>query len=354
MKFNKDSKIFVAGHTGLVGSTIYSHLHKLGYSNLVTADLKSIDLRRQTETENFFDEEKPEIVFLAAAKVGGIVANDTYKAEFIYDNLMIAANIIHSSYKFGVTKLLNLGSSCIYPKMAPQPLTESALLTGTLEETNEPYAIAKIAALKLCHYYNIQYGTDFISLMPTNLYGTNDNFNFETSHVLPALTRKIILAKALADDDREFILNDLASRPLGYTNNNQEASSDIKNAVSCLKAIGISSTSIDLWGTGTPLREFLHVDDLADACIYFMLNFDAQQIGEFINIGTGKEISIMDLAEKIKEIVGYNGSISFDSSKPDGTPRKLLDVSKAKSLGWSSQISLDEGLEKVISNYYKK
>jgi GDP-L-fucose synthase len=238
--------------------------------------------------------------------------------------------------------------------MAPQPLTESTLLTGILEETNEPYAIAKIAALKLCHYYNIQYGTEFISLMPTNLYGSNDNFNFETSHVLPALTRKIILAKALADDDREFILNDLASRNLGFKINNKEVSATFEKSVECLKNLGISSTSIDLWGTGTPLREFLHVDDLAEACIYFMQNYNAQQIGEFINIGTGEEISIMGLAEKIKKIVGYKGSINFDSSKPDGTPRKLLDVCKAKSLGWSSQISLDEGLEKVISNYYKK
>lgn len=352
MKFNSDSKIFVAGHTGLVGSTVYSHLKKSGYTNLITADLNSLDLRRQAETEEFFSKEKPEIVFLAAAKVGGIIANNTYKAEFIYDNLMIAANIIHSSYKFGVSKLLNLGSSCIYPKLASQPLTESSLLTGALEETNEPYAIAKISALKLCHYYNVQYGTNYISLMPTNLYGTNDNFNMETSHVLPALTRKLILAKALADNKREFIVNDLKSRPIGFNIDGKPLLDDYDKLIETLNHLGISQNSIRLWGTGSPMREFLHSDDLADACIYFMQNYDASDIGEFINIGTGIEISIKDLAKQIQKIVGFSGEIEFDSNKPDGTPRKLLDVSKAQSLGWKANISLDEGLAKVITNYY--
>ncbi len=308
----KNAKIYVAGHRGLVGSALCRRLAEGGYKNLITRTSKELDLRRQADVEVFFERECPEYVFLAAAKVGGILANSTYKADFIYDNIIIAANVLHASYKAGVKKLLNLGSSCIYPKLAPQPMKEEYLLTGLLEPTNEPYAIAKIAAIKLCRYYNEQYGTNFLSVMPTNLYGPNDNFDLETSHVLPALMRKFHEAK-------------LANQP-----------------------------SVTLWGTGKPYREFLNVDDLADACIFLMEKHDARDIGEFMNIGTGTDITIRDLALLIKRIVGYDGTIEHDLTKPDGTPKKLLDVCRMKTLGWEAKIGLEEGIRQVYDQYRKE
>lgn len=301
-------KIYVAGHNGLVGSAIVRKLKSKGYTDIITRSSKELDLTRQKDVEEFFDKERPEHVYLAAAKVGGIWANKTYPAEFIYKNLMIATNVIDASYKFGVKKLLNLGSSCIYPKFAPQPMKEEHLLTGELEPTNEAYAIAKISAIKLCKYYNEQYGTNFISVMPTNLYGPNDNFDLKTSHVLPALLRKFHEAKVNVSD------------------------------------------SVPVWGSGKPRREFLHVDDLADAVVYLMQK-SASEIGEFVNIGTGKDVTIKELAETIKEIVGFKGTIDWDTTKPDGTPRKLLDVSKLHKLGWKHKIELKEGIEKTYRWY---
>lgn len=309
---DKSSKIFIAGHTGLVGSAVRRRLESEGFSRLLLLERSALDLTRQKEVEGFFDQEQPEYVFLCAAKVGGILANVKYPAEFIYDNIMIAANVIHASYTFGVKKLLNLGSSCIYPKLAPQPLKEEYLLTGTLEPTNEPYAIAKIAAIKLCRYYNRQYGTNFLSVMPTNLYGPEDNFDLETSHVLPALIRRFHEAK--------------------------------QGAVS----------PVTLWGTGRPLREFLYVDDLADACVHLMKTHDAYSIGEFINIGAGKDITIRGLAELASRVVGYHGEIRWDSSKPDGTPQKLLDVSKILRTGWSPRTTLSEGVAKTYRWYVEE
>lgn len=309
MIMDKNSKIYVAGHRGLVGSALKRRLESKGYSNLILRTHRELDLTNQQEVNEFFEREKPEYVFLAAAKVGGILANNTYPAEFIYENLMIEANIIHASYRYGVKKLLFLGSSCIYPKLAPQPLKEEYLLTGSLEETNEAYAIAKIAGIRLCKHYNQQYGTNYISVMPTNLYGPNDNFDLETSHVMPALIRKFHEAK---------------------TKNEPE---------------------VIVWGTGKPLREFLHVDDMADACVYLMENFNMDDIGEFVNIGVGKDITIGELAELIKEIVGFKGEIRRDLSKPDGTPQKLLDVTKLNSLGWKAKISLKDGIKQTYECY---
>lgn len=301
------STTFIAGHRGMVGSAIKRKLQSKGYTNLICRTHNELDLTDQQQVNNFFKSEKPEYVFLAAAKVGGILANSTYPAQFIYDNLMIEANVINAAYVSGVRKLLFLGSSCIYPKLAPQPLREEYLLTGELEVTNEAYAIAKIAGIRLCKHYNQQYGTNFMCVMPTNLYGPNDNFDLERSHVMPALIRKFHEAKV----------------------NGQ--------------------TEVTIWGTGTPKREFLHVDDMADACVHLMENYNASEIGEFVNIGVGKDISIKELAETIKGIVGYEGEIVYDTSKPDGTPQKLLDVTRLHSLGWKANIPLREG----ISNTYK-
>ena len=303
---NKDSKIYVAGHRGLVGSAIVRNLEERGYTNIIYRTHKELDLTRQVEVEKFFEEEKPEYVFLAAAKVGGIHANNTRPAEFIYDNLMIESNIIHSTYKYGVKKLLFLGSSCIYPKFANQPIKEEYFLTGELEPTNEAYAIAKITGIELCKFYRRQYGCDFISAMPTNLYGINDNFDLETSHVLPALIRKFHEAKI----------------------NNQE--------------------EVVMWGTGKPLREFMYVDDLADALVHLMLNYSDEI---HVNMGTGKDLSIGELAQIVKEVVGYEGKIVNDLSKPDGTPRKLLDVSRLEATGWKYKTELREGIEKVYKWY---
>lgn len=347
----KNSKIYLAGHTGLVGSAILRLLTTKGYDNLILATAEELDLRRQADVELFFSKEKPEYVIIAAAKVGGIVANNTYKAEFIYDNLAIALNLIHTSHKFNVKKLLNLGSSCIYPKLAPQPLKEEYLLTGLLEPTNDAYAIAKIAAIKLCSFYNQQYGCDFFSVMPTNLYGANDNYNLETSHVMPALLRKLLLAKALKEANFEWIRNDLSKRRIGFGFDDIIDLNNNNNISDILSRIGITAHSLQIWGSGNVLREFLHVDDMADACLHLFEKFSAPQIGEFVNIGSGTDLSIKDLVQKIAAIVGYHGEIMFDSSKPDGTPRKLLDVSKLKSLGWTARIPLDEGIARIYHDY---
>lgn len=302
----KDAKIYVAGYKGLVGSAIRRKLQEDGYTNLLLSDIDDFDLQQQTEVEAFFKKEQPEYLFLAAARVGGIWANKTYPAEFIYSNLSIEVNVIHAAYKYGVKKLLFLGSSCIYPRLAPQPMKEDSLLTSPLEPTNEAYAIAKIAGLKMCRYYNEQYGTNFISVMPTNLYGPNDNYNLETSHVLPALIRKFHEAK-------------INNKPF-----------------------------VELWGTGSPRREFMYVDDLADAVVFLVKNYDYKDIGEIINIGVGKDVSIKELAGIIKSIVGFPGELKWDTSKPDGTPQKLLDVSRLNTLGWKARYSLREG---IINTY---
>ena len=350
---NLKSKIYLAGHTGLVGSTILKKLKQDGYKNITTKNLNELDLTRQDQVEAFFEQENPEYVFLAAAKVGGILANDTYKAEFIYDNLMIAANVIHASFKYKVKKLLNLGSSCIYPKLAPQPLKEEYLLSDYLEQTNEPYAIAKITAIKLCRYYNEQYGTNFISVMPTNLYGPGDNFNLETSHVLPALLRKFHLAKLLQQDNFDLLKKDILRYSLGYKISktlNLNNKIEIKEV---LENIGITSKKVKIWGTGKSFREFLFVHDLADAVLFLMKNYNYRDIGEIINIGVGADMKIKDLVILIKKIVGFNGEVEFDLSKPDGTPKKLLEVSRLKELGWSFKADLELGIEKTYKWYLR-
>jgi GDP-L-fucose synthase len=359
----KEAKIFVAGHKGLVGSAIVRKLKEKGYTNIITKDKSEVDLRRQEEVERFFEKEKPDYVFLAAAKVGGILANNTYPAEFIYDNLAIALNVIHSAYKYRVKKLLNLGSSCIYPKYAPQPMKEDYLLTGSLEPTNEAYAIAKISAIKLVRYYNQQYGTNFISVMPTNLYGPNDNFNLETSHVLPALIRKFHLAKLLEQGNIEGIKKDFRKYPIGFGLDKEINFNDNDSILKVLSKLGIvslaSKVSLTIWGSGEVYREFLYVDDLADACVYLMENIDAPDMAKlcndyFVNVGTGKDIKIKDLVILIKDIVGFKGEITHDLTKPDGTPRKLLDVSKINQLGWKAKTRLEEGILKTYEEYIRK
>jgi len=355
---NKDSKIYVAGHRGLVGSAILRKLQEKGYTNIVVRTSKELDLRRQEDVERFFDKERPEYVFLAAAKVGGILANNTYKAEFIYDNIMISANVIHSSYKYGVKKLLNLGSSCIYPKYAEQPMKEEYLLTGSLEPTNEPYAIAKITAIKLVRYYNEQYGTNFISVMPTNLYGPNDNFNLETAHVLPALLRKFHLAKLLRSKDFDRIRDDIKKYPVGFGLDqriNLESEDSIRET---LKQVGVTEDYVEIWGSGEVYREFLYVDDMADGCVFLIENINAEDMKRispdyFVNLGAGEDIKLKDLALLIKDIVGFEGGIKYDLSKPDGTPRKLLDVSRMKSLGWKPKISLEDRIKGTYEWYIK-
>lgn len=301
----KQAKIYIAGHRGMVGSAIERRLRKDGFENIVTRSSKELDLRNQQAVNNFFETEKPDYVFLAAAKVGGIVANNTYRAEFIYENLMIESNIIHAAFVNKVTKLLFLGSSCIYPKMAPQPLKEEYLLSDYLEPTNQPYAIAKIAGIELCDGYRAQYGCNFISAMPTNLYGPNDNYDLEKSHVLPALLRKFITAKK------------------------------------------DNAPAVELWGTGTPKREFLHVDDLADACLYLMETYNEKGL---VNVGWGDDVSILELAQIVKQVVGYEGELKFDTTKPDGTPRKLMDVTKLTNLGWKATITLENGIKAVYDD----
>nr|WP_254867690.1 GDP-L-fucose synthase [Marinitoga sp. 1154] len=353
-KLEKTAKIYVAGHRGLVGSAIVRKLKELGYTNIITRTHKELDLTDQKATREFFEKEKPEYVFLAAAKVGGILANDTYKADFIYQNIMIAANVIEASYRYGVKKLLNLGSSCIYPKYAKQPMKEEYLLTGELEPTNEPYAIAKISAIKMVRYFNEQYGTNFISVMPTNLYGPNDNFNLETAHVLPALIRKFYLGKLLEEENYEKIKENIKKYPLGFGLDKKIKLNDKKSIKEILKDLGITNESITLWGSGNVYREFLYVEDMADACVYLMKNIEAEEMKKissdyFVNIGTGKDITIKELAKLIKEIIVYTGKIIHDTTKPDGTPRKLLDVSKLHELGWKHKVELNEG----ICNTYK-
>ena len=340
----KNSKIYVAGHKGLVGSAILRTLQKKGYTNLVVKSRDELDLTKQGPVEKFFDKERPEYVFLAAAKVGGILANSRYPADFIYQNLAIETNVIHATYNYGGKKLLLLGSSCIYPRECPQPMKEEYLLTGPLEPTNEAYAIAKIAGIKMCQAYNRQYGARFISVMPTNLYGPNDNFDLETSHVLPALIRKFHLAKLALQKDWEGIKEDenIFGRIPDYFKVSIGLDPKTNSPLSDLS----KDPEVILWGTGTPRREFLHVDDLADACIYLMACYEGDEI---INIGAGKDITIRELAELVAEIVGFRGNIRFDASKPNGMPRKLLDVSRLTSLGWKPRITLEEG----IKNTYK-
>jgi len=349
----KKSKIYVAGHRGLVGSNILRKLKEKDYKNFVLKTSKELDLRRQLETEKLFEKERPEYVFLAAAKVGGILANNTYKAEFIYDNITVSTNIIHSSYKHNVKKLLNLGSSCIYPKLAPQPMKEDYLLTGYLEPTNEAYAVAKIAAIKLCRYYNEQYGTNYISVMPTNLYGPGDNYNLETAHVLPAIIRKFHLAKLLSKGDFDSIVKDIKKNPLGFGLDGKINLKDEKDIIRTLKKIGITNDYVVMWGSGNVYREFLYVEDLADACIFLMENYDYKEIGELINIGSGEDITLINIARMVKVIVGFDGEIKHDLTKPDGTPRKLLDVSRLFNLGWRPKVSLEEGIKKSYE-YYKE
>ena len=388
---NKDSRIYVAGHKGMVGSAIVKKLREKGYTNIIGKSSKELDLRNPQAVKTFFEQEKPEYVFLAAAKVGGIMANNTYRAEFIYDNLMIQNNIIDQSYRNGVKKLLFLGSTCIYPKECPQPMKEEFLLTSPLEYTNEPYAIAKIAGIKTCESYNLQYGTNFISVMPTNLYGPNDNFNLETSHVLPALIRKVHLGKCLEDNDWHAIRKDLNKRPIeGVT-----ANADKEQILEKLRKYGIrynprnpspsaQSVSVEIWGSGTPLREFLWSEEMADACVYVMENVDFIDLVKMsasskaetnivencttveeiksnnieirnthINIGTGKEVSIKQLAELVKEKVGFKSNLYFNTSKPDGTMRKLTDVTKLHNLGWHHKIEIEDGVGKLYEWYLK-
>ena len=402
MTMNKNAKIYIAGHLGMVGSAIKRNLEARGFTNFVTRSLQDLDLMVEADVARFFEEEKPEYVVLAAAKVGGIVANNTYRAQFIYENMMIQNHVIHQSYLHGVKKLLFLGSSCIYPRMSLQPIKEEYLLTGLLEPTNEPYAIAKIAGIKMCEAYHDQYGCNFISIMPTNLYGQNDNYDLEKSHVLPALIRKMLLGKYLMDGNMAAIRRDLDRLPVegvsGQASDEKVlwvlekygirktvadvSSSDVAGVTSSVTGVSSSSVAdvslsdvafasaskseaaetanpqnevaITLWGTGTPMREFLHVDDMADASVYLLLNYDAPDTTpSHVNAGCGEDITIRDLAGLVQRITGYQGNIHWDATKPDGTPRKLLDVSKLKGIGWKPSVSLETGITRVVEVYLK-
>ena len=367
---DKKNKIYIAGHGGLVGSAIRKVLGSKGYSNLILRTHQELDLTNQQEVADFFASEKPEYVFLAAAKVGGIMANNTYRGQFIYENLMIQNNVIHAAYLNGVKKLLFLGSTCIYPREAPQPMSEDCLLTGPLEYTNEPYAMAKIAGIKLCESYNLQYGTNYISVMPTNLYGPNDNFDLEKSHVLPALLRKIYLGKCLEENNWDAMRNDLNKRPIeGISGNNTN-----EEILTILSKYGIrqnpsesmQSVSVEIWGSGSPMREFLWSEEMADACVYIMEHTDFNDLvsinsssihevrNTHINIGTGKEISVRELAYLIKEKITFKGNLEFNANKPDGTIRKLTDVSKLHSLGWHHKIEIDEGIGRLYEWYLSR
>lgn len=354
----KDAKIFVAGHHGLVGSAIWNNLLQRGYTNLTGRSHKELDLLDGVAVKKFFDEEKPDAVVLAAAHVGGIMANLQYRADFIYRNLQIQQNVIGESFRHGVKKLLFLGSTCIYPREAPQPMKEEVLLTSPLEYTNEPYAIAKIAGLKMCESFNLQYGTNYIAVMPTNLYGPNDNFDLERSHVLPAMIRKIHLAHCLKQGDWDAIRKDLDLRPVEGI----DGTGSKEDILTILAKYGISDNEVKLWGTGTPLREFLWSEEMADASVFVMEHVDFKDTYKpgdkdirncHINIGTGKEISIRNLAELIVSTVGYKGQLSFDSSKPDGTMRKLTDPSKLHSLGWHHKVEIEEGVQRIYHWYLK-
>ena len=380
---DKNSKIYVAGGTGLVGSAIIRKLKEKGYKNIVSTyhnkkptdnetEWHKLDLTSQDDVKKFFEKVRPEYVFLAAAKVGGIVANNKYRADFIYENLQIQNNVIYYAYKYNVKKLMFLGSTCIYPKNCPQPIKEEYLLTGELEYTNEPYAIAKIAGIKMCESFNLQYGTNFISVMPTNLYGENDNFDLEKSHVLPALIRKIHLAKALSEENFDKIRKDLDKNPIEGIDGNASK----EEILNILKKYGITKNQVEIWGSGKPRREFLYSDDMADACVFLMEKVDfkdiiSEQFGvnkgcditqyttkeiknTHINIGTGKDISIKELAEMIRDIIGYKGEFYFNINKPDGTMRKVTDVSKLHSLGWRHKVELNEGIRKVYEWYREK
>ncbi len=396
---NKNAKIYVAGHHGLVGSAIWNNLKQRGYNNLVGRTHEELDLTDQNAVKEFFDAEKPDAVVLAAAFVGGIMANSLYRADFIMQNMKIQCNVISNAYSHGVKKLLFLGSTCIYPKNAPQPMKEEALLTSPLEYTNEEYAIAKIAGLKMCESYNLQYGTNYIAVMPTNLYGPNDNFHLENSHVLPAMMRKIYLAKLINDENWDAICNDMNKRPINPTDilrkqigdGNVDGSNSKERILKALEFYGIENNHVTLWGTGTPLREFLWSEDMADASVYLLLNVDFSDIigiekyssvfygaktngevnrnnsegrggaipklGEIrnchINVGTGKELTIRELAQLVVKAVGFTGKIEFDASKPDGTPRKLIDVSKLHSLGWQHKVEIEDGVKKLY-DWYKE
>ena len=359
----KNAKIYVAGNIGMVGSAICRNLQSQGFNNLLIRDYPDLDLINQDSANRFFETEKPEYVFMAAAKVGGIVANNTYRAQFIYENLMIQNNVIHQSYRNGVKKLVFLGSTCIYPREAIQPMTEAELLTAPLEYTNEPYAIAKIAGIKMCESYNLQYGTDFIAVMPTNLYGPNDNFNLETSHVLPAMIRKIHLGKCLENNDMQAIKLDLDKRPIERIDGKSP-----ENAIlSVLEKYGVkrllnNKIQIEIWGTGNPRREFLWSEEMADSTVYIMERVSFSDIvagitgkeirNTHINVGTGKDISIKEIAYLVKEKIGFAGELWFNTEKPDGSMKKLTDVSKLHSLGWSHKIEVDEGVERIY-NWYK-
>ena len=374
----KDSKIYVAGHLGLVGSGIWRALERHGYTNLLGKSIDEVDLINQQSVDDFFAAEKPEYVVLVAAKVGGIVANSTYRGQFIYENMMIEMNVIHAAYKHGVKKLLFLGSSCIYPKLAPQPLKEEHLLTGPLEPTNEPYAIAKIAGIRLCDAYNRQYGTNFISAMPTNMYGPGDNYHPQNSHVLPAFIRRMHLAKALESSNYEELLR-IYIAELKHTLNSQgKTGSHLPPAphrddiMTWLGESGISElqipetdplVSLSCWGSGAPLREFLYSDDLAEACVFMLEKVNYEDIAfedesgtvqSHVNVGSGREITIKDLAETVREVVGFEGEVKWDTSKPDGTPRKLMDSSRLMSMGWLPEVSMKEGIKRAYADYLER
>jgi GDP-L-fucose synthase len=369
MSLEKNTKIYVAGHNGLVGSAIWNNLKSRGYENLIGRSHKELDLLDPMAVKSFFDEEQPEAVVLAAAHVGGIMANLRYRADFIYQNLQIQQNVIGDSWKHGVKKLLFLGSTCIYPRETAQPMPEDCLLTSPLEYTNEPYAIAKIAGLKMCESFNLQYGTNYIAVMPTNLYGPNDNFHLENSHVLPAMIRKIYLAKCLNENNWEAVRKDIGLRPVSMMKNGEKvvvnAESDENEIRKVLAFYGITDETVTLWGTGKPMREFLWSEEMADASVHVLLNVDfkdtykedinADNINEIrnchINVGTGKEISIKEVAEKIMVEIGFKGKLQWDSSKPDGTLKKLTDVSKLHSLGWHHKIDIDEGIHRLYHWY---
>ena len=353
---SKESKIYVAGHHGLVGSAIWNNLKSRGYNNLIGKSHKELDLLDPVAVKKFFDEEKPDAVVLAAAHVGGIMANLQYRADFIYQNLQIQQNVIGESYRHGVKKLLFLGSTCIYPRMEQQPMKEEALLTSELEYTNEPYAIAKIAGLKMCESFSIQYGCNYIAVMPTNLYGPNDNFHLENSHVLPAMIRKVHLAKCLNEGDWDAVRKDINLRPVEGV----DGSNTNEEILEKLAKFGIRPESVTLWGTGSPMREFLWSEEMADASVHVLLNVDFKDTYELgqkeirnchINVGTGKEVTIREAAEKIIKEIGFKGELRWDSSKPDGTPRKLTDVTKLHNLGWHHKVEIDEGIHRLYEWY---
>lgn len=367
---DKSAKIYVAGHRGLVGSAIWNNLLKRGYTNLVGRTHKELDLLDAAAVKDFFDQERPDAVVLAAAHVGGIMANSIYRADFIYQNLQIQQNVIGESWKHGVKKLLFLGSTCIYPREAPQPMKEECLLTSPLEYTNEPYAIAKIAGLKMCESFNLQYGTDYIAVMPTNLYGPNDNFHLENSHVLPAMIRKIHLAKCLNEGNWDAVAEDLKRRPVSMTKDGVktvvDGTSSHEEILHVLAHYGISPEAVTLWGTGNPMREFLWSEEMADASVHVLLNISFKDTYKdavvnsdgmlevrncHINVGTGKELSIREVAEKIVAEIGFKGELRWDSSKPDGTLRKLTDVTKLHNLGWHHSIEIDEGISRLYKWY---